>query len=174
MQAIEVLREAAEAADADRVEEARSKLRAVLRAVGDVASAPAAEVDRLLLVCGGAHGLGSLVLKLKTAIKEERASNVVAFPGGGDVMPERLSSVSDGLDGCPDVPADLPIPEGYAVTEEGRVWARYFDGEEERYRPVGEGIMAVIGRAWDVETGAARVTLAWRYSGRWVALAVPR
>ena len=174
MQAIEVLREAAEAADADRVEEARSKLRAVLRAVGDVASAPAAEVDRLLLVCGGAHGLGSLVLKLKAAIKEERASNVVAFPGGGDVMPERLSSVSDGLDGCPDVPADLPIPEGYAVTEEGRVWARYFDGEEERYRPVGEGIMAVIGRAWDVETGAARVTLAWRYSGRWVALAVPR
>ena len=174
MQAIEVLREAAEAADADRVEEARSKLRAVLRAVGDVASAPAAEVDRLLLVCGGAHGLGSLVLKLKAAIKEERASNVVAFPGGSDIMPERLSSVSDGLDGCPDVPADLPIPEGYAVTEEGRVWARYFDGEEERYRPVGEGIMAVIGRAWDVETGAARVTLAWRYSGRWVALAVPR
>lgn len=47
MQAIEVLEEAADAADADRVEEARAKLRSLTRLAGELAEAPPGQVDQL-------------------------------------------------------------------------------------------------------------------------------
>lgn len=178
MQAIEVLEEAAEAADADRVDDARAKLRSLIRLAGELAEAPAGQVDQLLIACGAARGLGSLADKIAAAVKAARAENVVEGPWEGSAVAsiDAEASVTMALRnaGYPDVPDGLTTPEGYAITT-ARAWARHSrEDEGDTYRPIGHDLCAVVGVAADAETDDIRLTLACRHRGRWTTLTVPR
>ena len=120
MQAIEVLEEAAEAADADRVDDARAKLRTLIRLADELAEASPGRVDQLLIACGAARGLGSLADKIAAAVKAARAENVVEGPWEGSAVAtiDAEASVTMALrkSGYPDTPDGLTTPEGYAVT----------------------------------------------------------
>lgn len=133
----------------------------------------------VLMVTEGARDLGpgwakrvERFLSILRKSKPEK-SNVVNLPGSDHI--EGLPSVTLALRaaGCPDVPDGLAIPPGYVVTAD-MVWARYVRGDDVSLRPIGHGLIGVVGRAVDCETGDVRAVLAWRYHDRWVRETVPR
>lgn len=173
MRALEVLEEVADHAERDETEEARSKLRGILRQAAELAEEDAGAVDDLLRCIGASKGLGALASTFGKAIAERR--KVVVMPGVEVETIEGCPSVSVALNmaGCPDVPDGLAIPPGYLVTP-SMVWARYSKGEDSGYRPIGHGLVAVVGRAVDCDLGDVRLTLTWQYHARWVRVTVPR
>lgn len=173
MRALEALSQAADLADQDNTSAARDRLREVLRSAAELAEEPAEEVDGLILSISAATGLRRLAADLHQVIKASR--KVVPLPGVDVDDNEGAASVTAALRsaGCPDVPDGLAIPVGYVVTP-SMVWTRGGRGEENVQRPVGHGLIAVVGRAVDVETGDVRLVLTWRYHARWVRETVPR
>jgi hypothetical protein len=171
--ALAVLERVAEHADRDETAEARTLLRGILRQASELADEDEGHVDDLLRAIGAAKGLGSIAGTFGRAIADRR--KVVTMPGVEIETVEGCPSVTLALReaGCADVPDGLGIPSGYVVTSE-MVWARYAKGEDVGLRPIGHGLLAVVGRAVDCDLGDVRVTLAWRYHARWVRVTVPR
>lgn len=178
MSGVEALKAAAEAARADRADDAKAALRRALSGVPDIAQHPAHEVAAWLLQVGGVPGLGATVKRLQGAVKEYRdaAEDVIVGPWEGSDPDglQLLPSLIEAMEGCPGLPPCLPCPAEYRVSDD-RVWkpTQMMDGQT-LLKPIGAGIVAIIARAVDVETGDIRVTLAWKFGGRWVTETVPR
>lgn len=165
--AVDVLAEAADAARADQVADARTLLRAMLdpEAARELALSPRERVEAYLLVCGAARGLGTIVSNLRGAIRLATPAPGPA-PGKG---PQDLAAMLRAA-GCPEAVElpSLPVPYGYDVSSDG-VWRAGDDPV-----CVARALVAVVGRSVDEASGITRLTVVWPYAGRWRAETVPR
>lgn len=130
-------------------------------------------VGDLLTQCGALKGVGAVARTIRGLIPatadDDVGPAVRAVSLGDGSMTAALRRL--GYTGA--LPERLPIPPGYHVDASG-VWRLTpTEGEPDRAALVSAVVIAVVGTASDAEVpGRERLTLAWRYAGRWVEVTI--
>lgn len=134
-------------------------------------------VDDLLTQCGALRGCGGVVKTIREQLPvasggDDRVGAAVmpAFGVPGDAS---MTQALRRLGYAGELPAAVLIPPGYRVDGSG-VWrATPTDADPEKHAHVSAVVIAVVGTASDAEVpGRERLTLAWRYAGRWVEITI--